>query len=301
MKFNLQENNQSFTLFDAAMMIMAVFGLSAIWLGLAMGGAWRILSLAGALGVVWLAYGTFLANRRLRIRTEKKALVKEPKAWIKAVFIADLHAGGGKGRSWYRQAFDKINGLSPDVLLVGGDMVVADSGAVEALQDLKALEPRYGKYFVLGNHDYLDDPGEIKSKMESWGLKDLTNKEEELVYQGVKMILAGTDEAFFGVPQFMERKEKGIPRILLAHGPDSVLDIKEGQYDLVLCGHTHGGQIRVPICGSLVVPSKLGRRADEGWRVVNGVQTFVTRGVGEVMCRARSFCPPEIVVMEIGI
>lgn len=283
------------------MIFMAVFGLSAGWLGLALGGNWNALTFFALVGLSWIAYGTFIAPKRLRVRVERKALAKEPKAWMKLVFMADLHAGGGKRQDWYEKLFSKIKDLSPDALLLGGDFVVADSGSLDALQGLGKLELPYGKYFVLGNHDYLDNPSEIKERLESWGLKDLTNIDCDLTYQGLKLLLSGADDSLFGKPKYSPRKSADLPRIILAHEPDLALDLKEGQVDLMLSGHTHGGQIRLPFVGSIVVPSKLGRRADEGWRVINGIHVFVTRGVGEVMCRARLFCAPEIVVLELGI
>jgi len=104
-----------------------------------------------------------------------------------------------------------------------------------------------------------------------------------------------------GVPKLPRLEAGGLPRVVLTHEPDLLLDMREGQAELALCGHTHGGQIRLPVIGSMVVPSKLKRHADMGRRIINGIPVFVTRGVGEVLCRARLFCPPEIVVIELGI
>ena len=88
----------------------------------------------------------------------------------------------------------------------------------------------------------------------------------------------------------------------ISHEPDAALDLKEGDTDLLLSGHTHGGQIRLPFIGSIVkIPSILGRKADEGKKVVNGVPVIVSEGVAETDIRSRLFCPPEIMVVDVGI
>lgn len=301
MRLNLQVNNQSFVIFDVAMAGLAVLGVGLSLLGWWLGGGWRWLTYLMILCLVTLAYGIWVAPKRLKITKIREALAKSPKVWVKAVYIADLHADKNKSLAWYKKVVEVIRELGADILLVGGDMVICDTAYLDKLADLSKIDFPYGKYFILGNHDYLDDPSEIIKQMEAWGFINLVNQTRAVHFQGLEMQLAGLDETLYGWPRLPRRDSREKPFLLLGHEPDVLLDMKEGQADLVLCGHTHGGQIRLPIIGSVVIPSKLGRRADLGHRVINGVPTFITRGLGEVLCRARLLCPPEIVVLELGI
>jgi predicted MPP superfamily phosphohydrolase len=298
MKLNLQINNQSFVMFDIAMLGLASLGILLTVLFWILGARW--LSILMIMSLFVLAYGIWVAPRRFIITRVKKALSKSPTAWLKAVYIADLHAGKSKPVSWYKKVFAAINELGADMLLVGGDMVVADSSYLDKLDGLSEMKFAYGKYYILGNHDYLDSPSEVTKQMDEWGFVNLVNKSKDIKFQGLDLQLAGLDDTLYGQIKIPVRNSQA-PFVLLGHEPDVLLEMHEGQADLVLCGHTHGGQIRLPFIGSLVVPSKLGRRADLGHRIINGIPTFVTRGLGEVLCRARLLCPPEIVVLELGI
>lgn len=280
---------------------MAVLGVALALLGWWLGGWWKLVTYLMIFCLATLAYGIWVAPRRLKITNLREPLVKSPKAWIKAVYIADLHADKNKSLIWYKKAVEVIKELEADMLLVGGDMVIGDTVYLDKLENLSKIDFAYGKYYILGNHDYLDDPSEIIKQMDAWGFINLVNQTRAVHFQGLEMQLAGLDETLYGLPRLPRRDSQEKPFLLLGHEPDVLLDMKEGQADLVLCGHTHGGQIRLPIIGSVVIPSKLGRRADLGHRVINGVPTFITRGLGEVLCRARLLCPPEIVLIELGI
>ena len=299
MKINLQLNNQSFAIFDLAMLGLAALAIAIA--SLAWFVNWKWLTFLMAFGILILVYGIFISPRRLKVVKVKKALSKSPTAWLKAVYIADLHAYKNKPVTWYQKVFGAVKEIGADMLLVGGDLVVADTGYLDKLSGLSKLDFAYGKYYILGNHDYLDSPAEIRQQMDEWGFVNLINKSKAIKFQGLDLQLAGLDETLYGQPKVLPRDSADKPYLLLGHEPDVLLDMKEGQADLVLCGHTHGGQIRLPLIGSLIVPSKLGRRADLGHRVINGMPTFISAGLGEVLCRARLMCPPEIVVLELGI
>ncbi len=301
MTLNCNKDNQSFIVIDIAMLVLGIFGLLVAWMGWYLGGWWLILSALMTLGVFLLVYGIWVEPRRLKVTNFKINLSSHPKIRVKAVFIADLHAGTNKLQKWYDRVLSKVKDMDADLLLVGGDLVVSSASDVHKLEKLSEIDCQYGKYFVLGNHDYLDDPRAIVKNMLDWGFKDLTNTNLTLRCQGLDLRLAGTDDCVFGKKEIIPAPACASPLILLSHEPDVLLDLVEGQADLVLCGHNHGGQIRLPGLGSLFVPSKLGRRVDAGLKVVNGIPVYLTTGLGEVLCRARLLCPPEIVVLEIGV
>lgn len=301
MRLNLQTNNQSFVIFDVIMACLAILAILFGGLGWWIGGWWKLLSYLMAFCLATLAYGIWFAPKRLKVSRFKHALAKTPKAWIKVVYIADCHADKNKSAAWYKKVSESIQALEGDMLLLGGDLVVCDTTYLDKLEALSKIDFAYGKYYILGNHDYLDNPAEINKQMTVWGFVNLVNRSQDVKFQGLEFQLAGLDETLFGKPKLPVRDSADKPFLLLGHEPDVLMDMKEGQADLVLCGHTHGGQIRLPLVGSIVVPSKLGRRADVGHRVINGVPTLITRGLGEVLCRARLLCPPEIMLIELGI
>lgn len=301
MVLNLNRDNQSFAVFDLIMLVLGLFGLLIAWVGWLLGGWGLILSFFMLFGVILLLYGVWVEPKRLEVNHFKINLSPNSKVKIKAIFMADFHAGTNKSKAWYDRVLEKVKDINPDMLLVGGDLVTARASDLRKLEKLSELDCQYGKYFVLGNHDYLDNPKAVAKKMLDWGFMDLTNSNLTMRCQGLDLRLAGTDDCVFGKKENIPSPACASPLILLSHEPDVLMDLVEGQADLVLCGHNHGGQVRLPGFGALFVPSKLGRRVDAGLKVVNGIPTYLTTGLGEVLCRARLFCPPEIVVLEIGI
>ena len=89
------------------------------------------------------------------------------------------------------------------------------------------------------------------------------------------------------------------PKVLLCHNPLGIRMASEHGIDLVLSGHTHGGQVRLPVVGSVYGRSKLGERFVEGWNRLNGTQIYVSRGIGKVLVPIRFGCPPEITCLRL--
>ena len=301
-RLDLQQSIESFALFDWLMVALAVLGLIvAVW-SYYLGGGYRAFTLLMVFCECILIYGAWLAPRRLSVTTLRQSLVQSPSVWVKIVFISDLHAGSHLPGPWFEKVVTTIEDLRPDMILAAGDFVVSHADEMKNVEMFSRLKTPYGNFFVLGNHDYLDDPGAVRSAIKRWGFTDLTNSDVILKIQGAELRLTGLDDALHGKPMILsERQIVDAPRLTMVHSPDALLDFKEGQTDLVLCGHSHGGQIRFPYFGCLGVPSKLGCRADQGMKIINGIKTYISRGLGEVGCRARLLCRPEITLIELGI
>ncbi len=301
-RLDLNKPLETFAMFD---ILMALVFLSALLLGiwlLSLGSSWlALLGLFLLVGDGLIAYGVLVAPKLISVTHYKKTLVQQPTVWIKVAFLSDLHAHKRKPASWFLKLTERVKALKPDLMLMGGDYVVWEGKAASHLNPLAELEPAYGTYFVLGNHDYLDDPVAVRERLESFGWHDATNASLTLRLQGKELGLTGLDDPMFGEFVFSGARKSGVPHLTLAHSPDSVLDLSEGQTDLVLAGHAHGGQIRFPFIGSLFTPNRLGRKADQGEKIINGIRMIVSRGLGEVGVRARFMCRPEIVVIELGI
>jgi predicted MPP superfamily phosphohydrolase len=151
---------------------------------------------------------------------------------------------------------------------------------------------------VLANHDRtrFRDLQPLLSAFRSSGVQPLLN-------QGVQLrddlYLAGIDDWRTGHPDAQRAlggQARGA-RLLRSHNPDAIPALPGG-FDLVLAGHTHGGQIRLPLVGPLVTSSEYGRRFAEGW-VDAPMPAFVSRGLGVTMLPFRLFCPPELVLLEL--
>lgn len=299
---DLQDSLESFFLFDIILAGVAIFGLVVAAVAWSLGGWWLTVSAAMLVCEGILVYAIWYAPRRWRITELREPLVRDPSVWVKAVFISDLHAGTQARNGHFRDLVQSVNDLHPDLILHGGDFVTGHAQEAGYLESLGELKPVYGSYFILGNHDYTDNPQAVRTQLLSWGNIDITNSNLTLRIHGKELRLSGLDDTMLGLPAAMpERSADGVPHLTLTHSPDALFDMHEGQTDLMLCGHTHGGQIRLPFIGCLGVPTRLGCRADQGIRIINGVRTYISRGVGIVGCRARWLCRPEIVFLELGI
>ncbi|MCG3719115.1 metallophosphoesterase [Aliarcobacter butzleri] len=170
----------------------------------------------------------------------------------KIVQISDIHIGGLITKNFIKSMVDKINLLNADVVVITGDLVDTKlEFARPALDELKNLQSKYGTYFIVGNHEYFHGVKPIIDYINSLGIKTLEN---ENVYIGEKdegFYLAGVYDRFgfrYGsyIPDINKALEncENNPTILLAHQPKYINEIKDTKnIDLILCGHTHGGQI----------------------------------------------------------
>ncbi len=288
--------------FDVFFVSIALIGIAATWVGTSQGGAWNMLTIVALLGEAALAWGVWIEPKRLVVRRVREALGSDPKSWITLAFISDLHAGGFKSRAWYERVATEVAALRPDLLILGGDYVVDRAEPISDLSPFGNVTARLGNFFVLGNHDYTDRPHEIRRAITSWGYENLTNRSVMIHADGRSLELQGIDDCWYGAPQKFRRTSPLVPHLLVSHEPDTVMDLKEGDTDLVLIGHTHGGQVRLPVIGSLLpIPAQLGRAVDCGRKIMNGIRCLVTTGIGESDIRMRLFNPPEILLVTIGI
>ncbi len=202
-----------------------------------------------------------------------------------------------------RQALEAVRRAGPDLICLTGDFV-------DEKKDLQLIVPYLmelcrGKrsYAVLGNHDYGEgaDPEGLKRELGRVGVRLLVNEAVEERFKGARIRIAGVDDPHTGRANAAAALGAGKAAftLLLAHSPDVLLDPASSGADLVLCGHTHGGQVRLPVVGPLVTNTRVGRRAAAGEVEVGGVRCYVTRGLGASGIRARLFCRPELALLRL--
>ncbi|MEO5928118.1 MAG: metallophosphoesterase [Patescibacteria group bacterium] len=258
---------------------------------------WYIVALICLLSL----YAFVVEPRWLKVQRYREELRPNPTTKLRIVFLSDFHAGGGIPNGWWERITLEVNALAPDAIVLAGDFVVHHANTVKLLQPFKELRAPQGVYFVLGNHDHLDRPQDIRAFFVGLGFMDLTNRTIQLKREGKELDLQGIDDHWYGAPQQITRTSKDIAHLTIAHEPDIALDLEEGKTDLVLSGHTHGGQVCLPIIGAPWIPAKLKQKVIGGRKLFHGIPLIVSRGLGQEVWHPRFGARPEVVVVDVGI
>jgi hypothetical protein len=229
--------------------------------------------------------------------------------------ISDIHMDEYSEPFFLRHAIEKINRMEPDAVFLTGDYVsdgplgnsFARGAAWRCARILREL--RCGKvYAILGNHDVSVGANEVTAALTANGIPVLTNACLPIERGGGRIWLAGLDDPVMGDPDpnlaipASIRNVPNEPVVLMCHAPDyadNLLAHPAGRaVDLMLSGHTHGGQVRLPLVGALELPS-MGKRYIEGLFRLGSMQLYVNRGIGTVGLPFRLDCPPEITLMTL--
>ena len=221
---------------------------------------------------------------------------------VKIVFASDFHIKP-YGQKRLEKIVEIINKQNPDVVVSAGDFVCGHTEhstmhPQKIAEGLAKVKSKYGFYTTLGNHDGWYDRWYIKELLEKQNIKVLNNKNEKLQINGKEIFIAGVEDMMTAFPN-VEDALKGTksPTILLTHTPDVFPDIPRN-VNLTLAGHTHGGQVRLPIIGPIFTASNYGNKYAIGFIEENGKKLITTRGIGVSILPFRFNCPPEIVVIE---
>jgi uncharacterized protein len=265
-----------------------------------------LLLLLAILALLAVAYWTAISDPTLRKTRVSLPGWPEGEAPIRAVLISDLHvAGPDMPPKRLRNIVASINALDPDLVLIAGDFVsdrrvaTRHYSLAQSIAPLSALRPRLGTFAVLGNHDHWRDRTEAGRALRSAGIVLLDN---EAVKTG-PLVLGGLDDAFTGHddPQVtlaeMDRLEGA--KLLLSHSPDPFPRIP-GSVGLMLAGHTHCGQIRLPLIGALSTMSEHGDDYACGRVDENGQSLIVGAGLGTSLLPLRIGAVPDFWLIEIG-
>ncbi|GHF95137.1 putative metallophosphoesterase [Deinococcus piscis] len=280
---------------------------------------WLQRSALGVLGLGGLLGGSAVAGAYGLSVTRQRQTLPELREPLRLVFLTDLHYGlyieAGSVRRWIDTALAE----RPDLILLGGDFVDIRPGErpTPLLKQLSRLQAPLGVYGVWGNHDY----GSFGRYDSRWRGEGQPGWEEhrhalaaELGEAGVRLLrnqtaqprsdlhLVGTDDWQWGERPDLSALLAGAgarATLLLTHNPD-ILPTFPQPIGLTLAGHTHGGQVRLPGVGALVVPSAYGTRYAMGWHQGEyGSPAYVSRGLGVSGLPVRTFCPPEVTVMDL--
>ena len=240
---------------------------------------------------------------------------------LKIGLLTDLHSSSIVSSRLIKAAGDLLLSEKPDLIVMTGDFISGStkflSGSIgqfkrehvtrcaEALSHLKAP---LGIYGVLGNHDFWSGAESVETICETFtrqiGMVWLRNRSVTVNRGGASFRLLGVDdywEPSCSLAQACRELEGDSVRILLSHNPDINDDIalSRERIDLVLSGHTHGGQVVMPVLGQPVMPSKFGQKYRAGLVRDGDRQTYISRGVGCLLAPIRLNCPPEVTVLTL--
>lgn len=224
------------------------------------------------------------------------AVPKLPPEWdrLTLLVVSDVHFHGTPGRVYFDRVFDEIAaGPEPDLVCLIGDYVDTDTHREWIGPLFGRLQAKEAKLAILGNHDKYHDPDRLRADLAAAGYAVLSNRWEEIAIRGVPCVVVGHEGPWFGPPPDLGGAPAGPFRLCLSHTPDNFYWGRANRIGLMLCGHVHGGGIRVPLIGSIFVPSIYGRRFDQGVFEENGTVMAVNRGIsGKEPLRIR--CHPQV-------
>lgn len=221
---------------------------------------------------------------------------------FRIAFLTDTHVTSYMRRTFYRECVARVNAFDPDIVLLGGDFVTWRKD-IPLMADvlLTGLTAREGVFAVLGNHDYWSNGDDVRAAMEGRGVRFIINDNVQLRRGTDHLSILGIDEVYRGKPD-VAAAFKGIgesePCIAVSHHPDIMDELDGRRLDLLVCGHTHGGQIRLPFFGPIVIPSRHEGEFAEGFHRVRNVLLYVSRGIGAVP-PLRILCRPEVATFTL--
>ncbi len=216
----------------------------------------------------------------------------------KITFVSDIHHGPYLSYERVEKLRDKINKLDSDLVLFGGDYVHRGPAYVAPVFDaLTGIFSKDGIFGVLGNHDHWDGEQETRDGFLRAGITDIDNK-RVVVPKGDSMIhISGVGDFNEDTQEYTRDEE--VYSILVSHNPDYAVELSEDKPNLMLSGHTHGGQVTFFGLWAPFIPSKYGNKFRYGEIDYNDIKMIVTSGVGTITPPIRFFARPEIVVITL--
>jgi hypothetical protein len=265
-----------------------------------------MVSAFAAAALLLLSYGTAVRDPVVRSARVGVAAWPAGAPRLRLVLIADVHvAGPDMPPARLRRIVDRINRLSPDLVLIAGDLVSDKRTATryysheEAVAPLAALRPRLATLAVLGNHDHWRDAAAARRALAGAGIRLLSN---DAVQIG-PVAVGGLDDDFTGradLPATLAALRRlGGPRLLLSHSPDPFPDTGP-DIALMLAGHTHCGQVAPPVIGPISTMSRHGRRYACGMVREGGKTLIVSSGLGTSVLPLRLGAVPDLWLVEVG-
>ncbi|NOU88553.1 twin-arginine translocation signal domain-containing protein [Paenibacillus sp. LMG 31460] len=268
-------------------------------------------SVQGALGLFGAAglsgiYSHWIEPYWIEIKQVDVTLANLPSAFhqFRIVHFSDLHLGFNSKPEHLSELVGRVRQIKPDLICFTGDLVDRSVSVIsEAVAALSQLQAPFGQYAVLGNHDAFGNRRAVTRGLSQAGFHVLHNKHAVVRKGKDKLYVAGVDDPWVGTPD-IDAALLQIPEnsctILLAHEPDFADQYGRFPVDLQLSGHSHGGQICIPLIGALYTPPHGSKYTNGLYQIPNSrLQVYTTRGIGMTRIPLRFNCRPEFTVMTL--
>jgi len=209
--------------------------------------------------------------------------------------LSDFHLTGQIDLAYFKRIVEESNKFDPDVVFVTGDLV-DELDCIGWIRNVYGgLKAKHGIYFIRGNHDLrITDQDLLMERLETAGMTWAGGKPHSIDIKGCRVSLLGNELPWYSGAESLD--PESVPddfRILLSHSPDQIDWAKPFDFDLIFAGHTHGGQIALPVVGPIVAPSKYGVLYSSGTFEIGETVMRVSRGISGDEC-IRINCPPEL-------
>jgi predicted MPP superfamily phosphohydrolase len=246
-----------------------------------------------------LGYSTLIEPHQLSLERVTAPIVNLHSALegLRIAVLTDFHLQPFTKIDHVQAAVRMTNDLKPDLIVLLGDYV---DSTVEAIHELAPtlgqLNARLGVFGILGNHDYWKGESIVRDALGKAGIYVFKNSGVSLPVGQGELFLGGLESAWAGRPNIskaLENRRGNTPTVMLVHEPDYADKTAADGRALQLSGHSHGGQVRLPLIGALELPS-WGRRYDHGLYHLREMLLYTNRGIGLVEFPVRFNCPPEI-------
>ena len=213
-------------------------------------------------------------------------------------------------QSGVRRAVDIARTFQPDLLVLTGDFVSHPFGKSHGIEGARFAEPcgealsafrDVQQIAILGNHDHWNNANIVEGALKEHGIEVLRNRAIPLERYGSRIWISGVDDVLAGAAD-MAKAIKGVPSyettIVLVHEPDFADKAAHYPVDLQLSGHSHGGQVRLPLVGAIILP-ELAHKYPQGLNRVGKLQVYTNKGLGVINPPVRFNCPPEITFVTL--
>ncbi len=236
-----------------------------------------------------------IENIKIRLKRLPKNL-----EGFRLVHLSDIHHSPFTDIAHISRAVEISNQLKPDMFVLTGDYISHETAYIAPMAKvLGQLKSEFGTYACLGNHDHWTNAEMVTDLMRQENINVLINEGFRFAARGASFWLAGVDDYMVGKTDLRSALRGSFPdemKMLLAHNPIIVRRAARVEVDLVLSGHTHGGQIKIRNEEKRILPR---RKLKNGLYRRKDTQIYITRGIGTVVLPMRYGCPPEISLIEL--
>ncbi len=240
-------------------------------------------------------------NQSLRLTVERWDLtwpgLPAPLDGLKLLHLTDLHLARGYGLRYFEAVAEMAAAQEADLVAFTGDLI-DDPSAIDWIAPvLGRIHARLGGFAILGNHDIYYDQSRIRGELSAAGFVDVDGRWTTIDERGWTLAIGGTS-APWGPDLSADDRPEADASLVLSHTPDRFPRLAALNVDLVLSGHNHGGQVRLPVIGPVLMPSRYSRRYDMGFFRSRTSTMYVSRGVAGKH-PLRYGCPPEITTFTL--